>query len=80
MKIFRWILSVCGFLILSASLASAQRAGVTAPLGAPWEPTDVRHGTVAAVWYPSPVTNAERRMLVYTPPGYELSDAAYPVL
>ena len=80
MKIFRSILCTCGFLLLSASFASAQQAGVTAPLSAPWEPTNVRHGTVAAVWYPSPVTNTERRMLVYTPPGYESSDATYPVL
>jgi enterochelin esterase-like enzyme len=55
-------------------------AGGPVAVEAPFLPTNVRHGTVAAVWYPSPVTNAERRMLVYTPPGYETSDRSYPVL
>lgn len=40
----------------------------------------VPHGTVAAVWYPSPTLKAPRRMLVYTPPGYEGGRTAYPVL
>jgi enterochelin esterase family protein len=65
------------------SLASAQRPGGPggpAPVDAPYQPTAVPHGTVAAVWYPSPVTNAERRMRVYTPPGYETTDGRYPVL
>ena len=38
------------------------------------------HGTVSAVWYPSTALQAARRMLVYTPPGYEGSTARYPVL
>jgi enterochelin esterase-like enzyme len=42
---------------------------------------DVRHGTVQAVWYPSPtLKQASRRMMVYTPPGYETSGQKYPVL
>jgi enterochelin esterase-like enzyme len=40
----------------------------------------VQHGTVAAVWYPSPVLTAPRRMLVYTPAGYEGGTRKYPVL
>jgi enterochelin esterase family protein len=40
----------------------------------------VPHGTVAAVWYPSPLLKSERRMLVYTPPGYEGTTARYPTL
>lgn len=94
-KTFRSILCTGALLLASASLVFAQRAGVPAapggrggpagavsatPLEAPFAPTGVPHGTVAAVWYPSPVTNAERRMRVYTPPGYETSDASYPVL
>jgi enterochelin esterase family protein len=55
-------------------------AGEAPPLEAPFAPTGVAHGTVAAVWYPSPVTNAERRLRIYTPPGYETSGASYPVL
>ena len=40
----------------------------------------VPHGTVSAVWYPSPVLKAERRLLVYTPPGYEATTARYPAM
>jgi enterochelin esterase-like enzyme len=40
----------------------------------------VPHGTVAAVWYPSPALKAPRRMLVYTPAGYEGGTQKYPVL
>lgn len=38
------------------------------------------HGAVSAVWYPSPVLKAERRLLVYTPPGYEGTAARYPTM
>jgi enterochelin esterase-like enzyme len=79
-------------MLMFGSLSLAQRVGgpggrgggagpgSPAQLSAPYQPTNVPHGTVAAVWYPSPVTNAERRMRVYTPPGYETSAASYPVL
>ncbi|MBS1857204.1 MAG: esterase [Acidobacteria bacterium] len=40
----------------------------------------VPHGAVSAVWYPSPVLKAERRLLVYTPPGYEGTTARYPTM
>lgn len=46
-----------------------------------WDFKDVPHGTVAAMWYPSPTLKlARRRMMVYTPPGYEAGTARYPVL
>jgi enterochelin esterase family protein len=41
---------------------------------------DVPHGTLQTVWYPSPAIGMQRRMIVYTPPSYEDSGAAYPVL
>lgn len=41
---------------------------------------DVPHGAVAHVWYDSPSLNTQRRMAVYTPPGYSSEGAAYPVL
>ena len=41
---------------------------------------DVPHGTVAKRWYPSVGLNAERRISIYTPPGYENSKESYPVL
>ena len=40
----------------------------------------VPHGTIAQVWYESPTLNLNRRMYVYTPPGYETSNEKYPVL
>ena len=41
---------------------------------------DVPHGEVRAVWYDSPTLNTTRRMMLYLPPGYELSRQRYPVL
>jgi enterochelin esterase-like enzyme len=45
-----------------------------------YEVNDVPHGTLAQVWYPSPMLERARRMYVYTPPGYEAGDTRYPVL
>jgi len=54
---------------------------VSGPESEWWEFKEVPHGTVQAVWYPSPTLKlASRRMMVYTPPGYETSSAKYPVL
>jgi len=54
---------------------------ITGPASDPWTfKPDIPHGTVAAVWYPSPILKqGGRRMYVYTPPGYESSKAKYPV-
>lgn len=41
---------------------------------------DVPHGQVSEVWYPSPTLGSQRRLSVYTPPGYEKSNKRYPVL
>lgn len=41
--------------------------------------TDVPHGAVAAVHYPSSVLGRERRLHVYTPPGYEAGARRLPV-
>jgi enterochelin esterase-like enzyme len=41
---------------------------------------DVPHGTIEKVWYPSPTLGLDRRMYVYTPPGYKNSTQKYPVL
>jgi len=47
--------------------------------GADFEATkDVPHGEVRAAWYRSGTLDMPRRMHVYTPPGYEASDAKYP--
>ena len=41
---------------------------------------DVPHGKVTAVWYSSPTLGTQRRMHVYTPPGYEEGRGKYPVM
>lgn len=41
---------------------------------------NVPHGSVTRRWYFSPALNKNRRMTIYTPPGYEDSSKNYPVL
>ncbi|MDF2158581.1 esterase [Algoriphagus sp. CAU 1675] len=41
---------------------------------------DIPHGTVARRWYDSPGLGMDRRITIYTPPGYENSQESYPVL
>jgi enterochelin esterase-like enzyme len=53
---------------------------VPGPASALYQTSRITHGTVEAVWYPSPVLKTERRMMVYTPPGYEKSTTRYPTL
>lgn len=40
----------------------------------------VPHGTVSKRWYHSPTLEMDRRITIYTPPGYENSMSTYPVL
>ena len=44
-----------------------------------FEINDVPHGTLSKIWYDSPSLDLNRRMYVYTPPGYESSSEKYPV-
>jgi enterochelin esterase family protein len=41
---------------------------------------DVSHGSVTRRWYDSPGLGMDRRITIYTPPGYEHSKKKYPVL
>ncbi len=41
---------------------------------------DIPHGSVTRRWYDSPGLGIDRRITIYTPPGYESSNATYPVL
>ena len=50
------------------------------PLTQLYDVQKVPHGVLSAVWYPSPTTGMDRRMEIYTPPGYEKSGKKYPVL
>lgn len=45
-----------------------------------YDARNVPHGVLHTVWYHSPTIGAQRRLIVYTPPGYESSEEAYPVL
>ncbi len=45
-----------------------------------YKTNDIPHGTVASRWYDSPGLEMDRRITIYTPPGYEMSDEKYPVL
>ena len=80
---------VDGVKALDPNNAETQRDGarydnllmVSGPASEWWDFKDVPHGTVQAVWYPSPTLKlANRRMMVYTPPGYETGTQKYPVL
>jgi enterochelin esterase-like enzyme len=55
---------------------------ISGPFSDSWEfKTDVPHGAVQSVWYPSEILNQKgRRMYVYTPPDYMSSNERYPVL
>lgn len=41
---------------------------------------DLPHGSVTRRWYDSPGLGMDRRITIYTPPGYESSSEKYPVL
>jgi len=80
---------VDGVKALDPNNAETQRDGarydnllmVSGPESEWWDFRDVPHGTVQAVWYPSPTLKlANRRMMVYLPPGYETGTQKYPVL
>lgn len=44
-----------------------------------YQALDVPHGNVSAVWYDSPTVGKRRRMMVYTPAGYDQGKTRYPV-
>jgi 1,4-alpha-glucan branching enzyme len=52
---------------------------VPGPESSAHEVKDVPHGDVRQVWYSSATMKMRRRMLVYTPPGYDKSNERYPV-
>lgn len=41
---------------------------------------DIPHGSVNRRWYDSPGLGMDRRITIYTPPGYETTKTKYPVL
>ena len=63
-------------------MRAARTSGLEVPGDPPrlWEFQAVPHGTVHEHAYFSKSLGANRRLHVYTPPGYEKSSASYPVL
>ncbi|MEY4761375.1 MAG: hypothetical protein RLZZ200_1231 [Pseudomonadota bacterium] len=53
---------------------------VPGPISDLYAVRSVAHGSLVATWYGSPRIGKVRRVLVYTPPGYEGSRHRYPVL
>ncbi|MBK7929691.1 MAG: esterase [Bryobacterales bacterium] len=85
--IYSYTFSVDGMTVLDAVnnriKSSSRGAGVSVveiPGGRLHEVRGVPHGSVQAHWYQSPQIGATRRVMVYTPPGYERDKERYPVL
>jgi enterochelin esterase family protein len=53
---------------------------VPGPDAAFQEARPVPHGEIRIAWYPSTTLGGERRLHLYTPPGYDSSGERYPVL
>lgn len=87
-EIWSYTFSVDGVTMLDPGNYHAMRDGarylnpvlISGERSALYRTQKVPHGTVSAVWYPSPVLKAERRLLIYTPPGYEGATAKYPTM
>lgn len=89
-QLWGYAFTVDGVKVLDPGNAEVQRDGnryenllmISGPADAMWDfRKDVPHGQVETIWYPSPILKeSERRMVVYTPPGYHTSTAKYPVL
>jgi enterochelin esterase family protein len=89
-QLFGYWYLVDGVKALDPSNAETQRDGIridnllmiNGPASDLWNFTDVPHGTLEQVWYPSPTLKQDqRRMYVYLPPDYMSNKAArYPVL
>ena len=87
-QLWAYSFNVDGARVLDPGNAEVQRDGsryenmlmVAGPASDPWDfKVDVPHGTVQAVWYPSPTLKLKnRRMYVYTPPNYTASKEKYP--
>ncbi len=86
-ELWSYTFSVDGVRLLDPANPLVKRDGrrfactllVSGPASSLYEIKDVPHGNVAMVWYDSPVLKKQRRMYVYTPPGYETGEQHYPV-
>jgi len=87
-ELWGYTFSVDGVRTIDPRNANAKRDGarydslflIPGPASEFYEMKDVPHGQVSQVWFPSPALKMERRMYVYTPPGYDAGTERYPVL
>ncbi len=88
-ELYAYSFTVDGVKTLDPSNKEVQRDGtwsvnnvlfVPGQASALYAPKHGPKGTVHQVWYESPTLDLTRRMFIYTPPGYEDSQASYPVL
>jgi len=89
-QLWGYSFSVDGVKVLDPGDGEYQRDGnrydnllmISGPASDLWDfKPDVPHGVVEAVWYASEILKQkQRRMYVYTPPGYSTSKSKYPVL
>jgi len=67
--------------LIKQGIASVENMFLVPGAEAAFEATaTVPHGEIRAVWYPSSTLGEQRRMHVYTPPGYDGGTSRYPVL
>lgn len=82
---YRYNFNVDGITVIDPKnpITSESNANTWSLVVVPGSPTadvkDVPHGSVAKVYYYSKSLKAQRRMHVYTPPGYEAGSDKYPV-
>jgi len=82
---YRYTINVNGVATIDPRNAAISESNGTAwsvvhvPGAAYMDTAEVPHGAVASVFYRSSALNSDRRMHVYTPPGYETSSDKYPV-
>ncbi|PWU06298.1 MAG: hypothetical protein C5B51_12670 [Terriglobia bacterium] len=87
-ELWAYTFSVDGVRTLDPSNYNVARDGVgfmntvlvASEASAVFQPSRVPHGTMTTMWVPSAAMKTQRRMFVYTPPGYEGSTTRYPVL
>jgi enterochelin esterase family protein len=82
---YRYVFNVDGVTVADSrnTAISESNATVWSVVHVPGSPfmdtTNVPHGAVGRVYYPSSTLGRTRRLHVYTPPGYETSTQKYPV-
>jgi len=79
-RIIGWLLSAGGILVLAAvGRAEPEQTFPPAPKGFGRARENIEHGKIETVEYESKTVGANRKTVIYTPPGFA-KDVKYPVL